>query len=103
MNLLRFVAAGFATAELDLDDEAVIRWRGFIPPVQRGSGGGYLVDASFFARYRYRWGQEDFLLYVVVCVSFCAIKRTFTIVSHRKLASIDNHSENWLLRNAIHP
>ena len=68
VNLLRFSAAGYATAELDLDDEVVLRWRGFIPPQQRGGGGGYLADAPFFARYRYHWSQEDFLLYVVVSI-----------------------------------
>jgi transitional endoplasmic reticulum ATPase len=67
VNLLQFAAAGFATAELDLDDETVLRWRGYIPPPQRREGGqGHLADATFFARYHYRWGQEDFILYTVV-------------------------------------
>lgn len=66
MSLLQFAAAGFATTELDIENETVIRWRGFIPPRQRGGSGGFLADSSFFARYRYRWGSEDFILYTVV-------------------------------------
>ncbi|KIW03279.1 hypothetical protein, variant [Verruconis gallopava] len=48
-----------------MDDETIISWREFIPPAQRGRGDGMLADAIYFARYRYRWGQEDFLLYTI--------------------------------------
>lgn len=64
-NLLQFAAAGFATADLDTDTEPVLRWRGFVGPSHRG-GSGYLADATFFAKYHYKWGNEDFILYTVV-------------------------------------
>lgn len=65
VSLLQFAAAGHATFELDTETETVIRWRGFIPPTERG-GSGALGDAIFFAKYHYKWGTEDFVLYTLV-------------------------------------
>jgi transitional endoplasmic reticulum ATPase len=64
-NLLQFAAAGEAQAELDTENETVIRWRGYAPPSERG-GAGSLAEAIFFARYHYHWANEDFILYTVV-------------------------------------
>ncbi|KAF2876320.1 P-loop containing nucleoside triphosphate hydrolase protein [Massariosphaeria phaeospora] len=64
-NLLQFSAAGYAQAELDDDTEPVLRWRGFVGPAHRGGSGG-LADAIFFARYKYTWNNENFILYTVV-------------------------------------
>ena len=63
-NLLQFAAAGFATADLDEDSEPVLRWRGFVGPSHRG-GSGFLADNIFFAKYHYKWNNEDFILYTV--------------------------------------
>lgn len=63
-NLLQFAAAGFATADVDEDSEPVLRWRGFVGPSHRG-GSGFLADNIFFAKYHYKWSNEDFILYTV--------------------------------------
>ncbi|KAK6211846.1 hypothetical protein LQW54_005708 [Pestalotiopsis sp. IQ-011] len=65
VNLLAFAAAGHAQAELDLDDEPIVRWRGYSPPSTRHGTGG-LAESRFFAKYRYTWNSEDFILYSVV-------------------------------------
>lgn len=64
-NLLQFAAAGYAQAELDEDSEPVIRWRGFIGPSHRG-GSGHLADINFFARYKYTWSSDNFIVYSVL-------------------------------------
>lgn len=64
-NLLQFAAAGFATADLDEDNESVLRWRGFAGPSHRG-GTGSVVDNIFFARYNYKWAEEAFIFYSVL-------------------------------------
>ncbi|KAF2810075.1 P-loop containing nucleoside triphosphate hydrolase protein [Mytilinidion resinicola] len=63
-NLLQFVAAGYATAHLDKENEPVLRWRGFVGPSHRG-GSGHLADAIFFAKYNYEWNSNNFILYNV--------------------------------------
>jgi transitional endoplasmic reticulum ATPase len=59
---VEFAAAGFATYELDTKDDPIIRWRGFIPAAKRGQVGS-LADAIYFAKYHYKWKNEDFILY----------------------------------------
>lgn len=65
VNLLQFVAAGYAQAELDTDAETVLSWRGFIFPRERGKS-GYVGDSTFFARYTYTWNNEKFILYTIL-------------------------------------
>ncbi|KAF2435186.1 P-loop containing nucleoside triphosphate hydrolase protein [Tothia fuscella] len=65
VSLLNFAFSGNATAELDTESETVIRWRGYIGPTERG-GTGSLGEAVFFAKYHYKWGTEDFIVYYVV-------------------------------------
>ncbi len=62
--LLQFAASGHATAEIDTKTESIRRFRGFIPPDRR-EGNGQLGEAIFFAKYHYKWGKEDFILYTV--------------------------------------
>ena len=64
VDLLEFAAAGFAQAELDTKTDSKLSWRGYIPPEERG-GLGDVADAVFFAKYHYRWGHEDFIVYFV--------------------------------------
>ncbi|MCJ1395654.1 hypothetical protein MMC18_008540, partial [Xylographa bjoerkii] len=67
-NLLDYAAAGYASAELDTTTDAPVRWRGYIFPNRRGQL-GQLGDATRFARYRYKWLSEEFILYqAVVCL-----------------------------------
>ena len=62
--ILDFAAAGHATAELDTETDSILRWRGFVPASHRG-GQGALGDNTFFAKYHYRYGTEDFIVYNV--------------------------------------
>ncbi|KAL9096156.1 MAG: hypothetical protein Q9165_001679 [Trypethelium subeluteriae] len=69
VGLLAFAYAGHATAEIDTKTESIARWRGYNPPVTRGGSGGggpgQLAEAIFFAKYHYKWNEEDFILYTV--------------------------------------
>ncbi|KAH6658884.1 P-loop containing nucleoside triphosphate hydrolase protein [Truncatella angustata] len=65
VNFLQFAAAGYAQTELDLDDEPIVRWRGYSPPPTRHAH-GTLAESRFFAKYRYAWNDEHFILYSVV-------------------------------------
>ncbi|KAF2833650.1 P-loop containing nucleoside triphosphate hydrolase protein [Ophiobolus disseminans] len=69
IDLLTFAAAGYAQAELDTDAEPVLHWRGFAGPSHRG-GSGYLYDSKFFARYKYTWGGQSFILYTVFSLQY---------------------------------
>lgn len=63
-DLTAFAAAGYAQCELDTTDDSVLRWRYYRPAAVRGNP-GYLADAVFFARYRYKWNNLTFILYTV--------------------------------------
>jgi len=62
--LRTFAAAGFATCELDTDTDSFASWRGYIPPALRQNR-GHLGESVHFAKFRYRWNNEDFMLYTV--------------------------------------
>lgn len=62
--LLQFAAMGHATAEMDTESDTVFRWRGWMAQSARGSQGA-VADAVFFAKYHYKWGDEDYILYFV--------------------------------------
>ena len=64
VNLLSFAEAGHASAELDIKNESIARWRGFIPPLTSG-GTGQLAETIFFAKYHYSWDNEEYILYTV--------------------------------------
>lgn len=61
-NFLGFAAAGYATAELDLTEDAIIRIRGYMRP-QSEEDPGSLYDGILFARYKYTWKNLEFILY----------------------------------------
>ncbi|KAL8946048.1 MAG: hypothetical protein Q9222_007499, partial [Ikaeria aurantiellina] len=63
--LLRFAAAGHATAELDLKDESINRVRGYAPGNARYGYTEGIYESRYFAKYNYRWGSEFFILYVI--------------------------------------
>jgi len=69
-NLLRFAAVGLADAVRDdTVEEPATGWRGWIPALGRREK-DTLGQTIFFARYRYRWSNEDFLLYTVGGVQY---------------------------------
>ena len=63
-NLTQFALAGNAIIELDIETEKIIRTRGFIPAIKRGQKGGLGEDLNF-AKFRYNWNDEDFILYTL--------------------------------------
>lgn len=64
LNLLAFATAGFATATLDTETDSVLRIRSWQQPARRGAT-GQLGEFRTFAKYQYRWGKEEFVLYIV--------------------------------------
>jgi transitional endoplasmic reticulum ATPase len=63
-DLAGYAAAGYAEAELDTSEDALLRWRFYQPASQRG-GQGRLGEAFFFARYKYTWNGIKFVVYTV--------------------------------------
>ena len=65
MALLQFAAAGYATADLDIVDESVQRFRYFYAGSSRRGIPDQLVESRTFAKYLYKWGNEYFIVYIV--------------------------------------
>lgn len=65
LNLLAFAFAGNATATLDIETDSVFRMSAWLQPRARGAT-GQLAESRGFAKYRYRWGDEVFILYSLV-------------------------------------
>lgn len=63
--LLQFAAAGHATADLDIVDECVQRYRYFYAGSARRGIPDQLVESRTFAKYLYKWGTEYFIVYIV--------------------------------------
>ena len=74
INLLGFAASGFASAERDKDTDSFWSWRGYTGPAA-GSRNGQLAEAVHFAKYHYKWGSEDFILYTVPGVQYVLKER----------------------------
>ncbi|KAI4176656.1 MAG: hypothetical protein LQ343_000947 [Gyalolechia ehrenbergii] len=64
--LLAFAAAGYATAELDTTEESINRFRGYVPGNARYGYTEGIYESRYFAKYNYRWGDEFFILYVII-------------------------------------
>jgi hypothetical protein len=63
--LLAYAYIGYAKAELDTTDSEVLRWRLYLPAARRDLPGG-LGDAEFFAKYKYTWMAEEYIVYAIV-------------------------------------
>jgi transitional endoplasmic reticulum ATPase len=61
VNLRAFAASGYASCELDTDNDSFSSWRGFLAPATR-SGRGNLAEQIHFARYTYKFGDDYFIL-----------------------------------------
>lgn len=68
-NLLAFARSGHALAELDLETDSHASWRGWVPGFRAGQQ-GTLGENVFFAKYKYQWASETFVLYVVGAVQY---------------------------------
>ena len=64
-ELLSFAAAGHAHAELDITDESINRMRGYLVGSARYGRPDGIYERRFFAKYKYQWGDEFFILYVI--------------------------------------
>ena len=65
MALLPFAAAGYATADLDIVDESVLRYRYFYAGSARRGIPDKIVESRTFAKYIYKWDAEYFIVYIV--------------------------------------
>ena len=63
--LLQFAAMGNATSELDITTDSIERMRYFYNGSVRSGVPDQLAEARIFAKYRYRWASDDFILYTV--------------------------------------
>ncbi|KAL8860060.1 MAG: hypothetical protein Q9178_003609 [Gyalolechia marmorata] len=63
--LLDFAASGYATAELDITDESINRFRGYLAGNARYGYTEGIYESRYFAKYKYQWGSEFFILYVI--------------------------------------
>lgn len=63
--LLDFAAAGHATAELDITNESINRFRGYMAGNARYGYTEGIYESRYFAKYNYRWGNDNFILYVI--------------------------------------
>lgn len=67
--LRAFAATGLATCEVDKDTDSYASWRGYSAPPLR-SKKGTVGEAVDFAKYHYKWNDEDFILYTVGGVQY---------------------------------
>lgn len=72
--LLAFAGSGFATFEVDKETDGFASWRGYAGP-SRISREGQLAESVQFAKYHYKWGTEDFILYAVGTVQYVLKER----------------------------
>ena len=64
IDLILFADLGYAFCEIDIKSDTVSRWRGYIPPDVKGNP-GFLGEIINYARYKYKFGDEYFILYYV--------------------------------------
>jgi len=65
INLIQFADLGYAHYEADIEHDTLSRWRGFIPPDLKRGGEGHLGEMINYAKFKYKFGDEFFLLYYV--------------------------------------
>ena len=64
IDLILFANLGYASYEIDVNKDNVSRWRGYVPPPAKG-GQGYLGEVINYAKYKYKFGDEYFIMYYV--------------------------------------
>lgn len=74
VNLRAFAASGSATCELDTETDSFASWRGYVAPSVR-SDSGQVGEQIHFAKYHYKWNDEDFMLYTVGNVQYLLKER----------------------------
>ncbi|MCJ1461434.1 hypothetical protein MMC07_000031 [Pseudocyphellaria aurata] len=71
--LLQFAAAGEATAELDITTDSIERIRLFSNGNARSGTVDELAETRTFAKYNFKWGFENFILYTVLMGPYIGI------------------------------
>ena len=64
IDLILFANLGYASYEIDIKNDSVSRWRGYVPPDAKGRP-GFMGEIINYARYTYKFGEEYFILYYV--------------------------------------
>ncbi|KAL8735058.1 MAG: hypothetical protein Q9181_002960 [Wetmoreana brouardii] len=64
--LLAFAGAGHATAELDITEESINRICGYAPGNARYGYTEGIVESRYFAKYKYQWGNDFFMVYIII-------------------------------------
>ena len=64
IDLILFANLGYASYEIDVNKDNVSRWRGYVPPPAKG-GQGFLGEVINYAKYKYKFGDEYYILYHV--------------------------------------
>lgn len=72
--LRAFAAAGNAFCERDTKTDSFASWRGYSPPAKR-SDSGSLAEAVSFAKWHYKWNQNDYVLYTIGGVQYILVER----------------------------
>lgn len=72
--LLGFAGAGFASAEVDKETDSFASWRGYVSP-SASNRTGSLAESVHFAKYHYKWNNEDFIVYTVYNVQYVLKER----------------------------
>jgi len=73
--LRAFAAAGYATCEPDVKTDSFASLRGYVPPALRQNK-GHLAESIHFAKYHYKWNNEDFMLYLVQNMQYVLKERS---------------------------
>lgn len=101
--LLAFAGAGFASYELDKETDSFASWRGYVGP-SASSRTGQLAESVHFAKYHYKWSNEDFIVYTVMNVQYVLKER---VGSEHPLGPSNATDElikavgGWLLNNVV--
>ena len=72
--LRAFAAAGHATCDRDTSTDSFASWRGYNAPALRQNK-GTLAEAIHFAKYHFKWKDEDFILFTVGGVQYVLKER----------------------------
>ncbi|KAF2691828.1 ATP-dependent Zn protease-like protein [Lentithecium fluviatile CBS 122367] len=104
LSLLAFAAAGFAEAtpvEDAVKDpvySTALKWRQFIPPARRlDRSPGFMVESVIFAKYIYKWKDQEVLLYVASGRDGNALSPHLT---NHYILTHDSHKADELIKEA---
>lgn len=101
--LLSFASAGFATYEVDKETDSFASWRGYVGPSAIARE-GQLAESVHFAKYHYKWAEEDFIVYTVGGVQYVLKERRgaeHPLGPSHATDSLIKAVGGWLLNNVV--